>query len=415
MAKKIIQIPLEQELRQQLYDALQGDAVLKVMKTLKCAKASNAAVREEINQKGAILLDEKLLRRYPEMYTDVYNAFQEVKETLSFKKDVELYIEFSRDLNAASFASQTKGDPHIVTINSVLLSTMTIDELKAIMGHELGHIIEDTSTLRLIANFIYPNEDNFTGLIHEKYLLWSRLAELIADRYAYLACPDLDIVFSALEKLECGLAIGDLGFRNFDQYLNSIDKELKQISRFEDVFQHTHPEKAIRVKSLLLMALKSEIGDEAYDEEMNYLMSILYKLRDSELDFLIAKFVALAGTKMAEADGEITSEELMQIYGLISDSQMQPKEFYADVMNVEDRESELGKTIRRILKLDAELAPAMLRFLVKLAMADLNINVEEINVLMSLGKKMHLETQEVANLFSEVMAEEFEASKLVLD
>ena len=59
-------------------------------------------------------------------------------------------------INAFSIASEDAGHPHIVNVNSELFNLMSEDELRFVIGHELGHLINQDTALKRLIYFVYP-------------------------------------------------------------------------------------------------------------------------------------------------------------------------------------------------------------------------------------------------------------------
>ena len=107
--------------------------------------------------------------------------------------------------DAFAVASSKEGDPHIININSGLIDLMTDDELRFVVGHEIGHLMNrDTKLLRLIY-FVFPHNTVPPLVLQYKIRLWQQLSELVADRYGYMAIPNLEVCVSAFFKMASGL------------------------------------------------------------------------------------------------------------------------------------------------------------------------------------------------------------------
>ena len=75
-----------------------------------------------------------------------------MKQKLQFEEKVDFYITGDSSVNAFSVAAEDENEPHIVNINSALFDLMSRDELRFVIGHELGHLInKDTAMSRLIS------------------------------------------------------------------------------------------------------------------------------------------------------------------------------------------------------------------------------------------------------------------------
>ena len=82
---------------------------------------------------------------------------------------------------------------------------MTEDELRFVIGHELGHLINKDTRLTRLVRFVFPPEAAVPVALQYKIRLHEQLAELVADRYGYMATDDLGVCVTAFFKLASGL------------------------------------------------------------------------------------------------------------------------------------------------------------------------------------------------------------------
>ena len=69
---------------------------------------------------------------------------------------VDFHVTGDSTINAFSIASEDAGHPHIVNVNSELFNLMSDDELRFVIGHELGHLINQDTALKRLIYFVYP-------------------------------------------------------------------------------------------------------------------------------------------------------------------------------------------------------------------------------------------------------------------
>jgi Zn-dependent protease with chaperone function len=103
---------------------------------------------------------------------------------------------------------------------------MDADEIRFILGHELGHICLGHTWLNSIIGGMAGLPSSFLGttLLRWIFLWWNRACEFSADRAGLLACGRLDKALSALIQL----AAGPGGIRNpadLERALNVIKGE----------------------------------------------------------------------------------------------------------------------------------------------------------------------------------------------
>ena len=142
-------IELERQLGEQIYNALQGSIVEEVLRQIRTS-SSDAYWRS--NMEGHSLKVEK------ELLSDFYDLCHEVKDKLGYTGKVDFYITGDSSVNAFSVASEDENEPNIVNINSGLFDLMTRDELKFVIGHELGHLINKDTQLTRLIHFVFPPE-----------------------------------------------------------------------------------------------------------------------------------------------------------------------------------------------------------------------------------------------------------------
>lgn len=134
-------IDLEKQIGTQIYEALQGSVVEEVLRK---TKISNNDAYWRSSMEG------HSLKVQPELLPDFYELCQEVKNKLNFTENVDFYITGDATVNAFSLAAEDEGEPHIVNVNSALFDLMSDDELRFVVGHELGHLINKDTAMEAI-------------------------------------------------------------------------------------------------------------------------------------------------------------------------------------------------------------------------------------------------------------------------
>ncbi|HET9105175.1 MAG TPA: M48 family metallopeptidase [Solirubrobacteraceae bacterium] len=152
-------------------------------------------------------------RQLPGLWT----SHQGVVRILDLDHTPALYVAGQMELNAQTIGSK---DPMIV-MDSALLSLLGPGEQRAILAHELGHILSD-HVLYMTALNILLRGVNLPGMIgmplravRAVLLEWMRAAELSCDRAATLAVRDPQIVCRALMTVTSGMPASELDLDAF--------------------------------------------------------------------------------------------------------------------------------------------------------------------------------------------------------
>jgi hypothetical protein len=136
----------------------------------------------------------------------VTTALTACQEVLGHDEPVEMFAQPDPTLPAG--AVRIPGEPPAIVLSSRLLEVLTETELRFVVGHELGHLMLEHFALRLPATLTV---EDAAGLIVPRPLalalgLWSRAAEVSADRAGLLCARQLEASASALLKLSSGLS-----------------------------------------------------------------------------------------------------------------------------------------------------------------------------------------------------------------
>jgi len=176
---------------------------------------------------------------------DLYRLAAECVDTLEPGK-VSLYVVPNRTLNAYTFGIS---DPKGIVLYSQLFKVMDKDELKFIIGHEMGHVSLGHAWLNTLLGGMAGVPMGFGGMIvlTLAFRWWNRACEYSADRAGMLACGNPNKAITALVKLS---AQGDLSPRELQQQLSLIEKEDDSVLRqLANTFQ-THPMTIDRIEKI---------------------------------------------------------------------------------------------------------------------------------------------------------------------
>ncbi len=244
--------------------------------------------------------------------------FREVKEAICFTEPVELFIVGQTNINAAAIHAPEEGFPHAVQLTAGAIERMTDDELRFVLGHELGHLAYRHYRVILvhIALTDSDGESSMPALLARHLEGWDRLAELSADRAGLLCSQEqLDTVVSAFFKMETGLGPEHLRF-DIESFLAQLS-ELQSLGRSEVLSRYSHPVTPVRVRALQLFA--EAYGPEwaARREGLDAQVAELARVMDFEVsqpeDVHARDFLLAGGLLATTADGLGVSEKQWQL------------------------------------------------------------------------------------------------------
>ena len=376
-------IALEQQLSKQIYNALQGSVVEAVLKKI---KTSGADTYWRSSMEGhSLKVQEDLL-------PDFYRLCHEVKDKLHFDEPVDFYITGDSSVNAFSVAAEDEGEPNIVNVNSALFDLMTEDELRFVIGHELGHLINKDTKLARLIQFVFPPEAGIPVSLQYKIRLHDQLAELVADRYGYMATDNLGVCVTAFFKLASGLDLVKMNV-SLDALIADNNRRLDYFLKDKGISRATHPVNPVRVQALNLFSTMPT--QKELNEGMDELISILLKVGNSELDEYTAQFVVSAGIIVANIDKALNLEEYHAIIENLADLKIFPRKFIEEVMSG-DIVKTFNESVEKILQVNPGMREDMLEYMIQIVISDKTISNEEMNMLYDFGRNVGLSDMEVA-------------------
>lgn len=141
-------------------------------------------------------------------FSEVHDILLDVCNTLHLKKIPELYIEWDYSVNGGTIGSENP----IIILNSGAIDLLTEDELRYVIGHEVGHIKSGHMLYHIMAEII-PLLGGILGTVtlgigelistglKLALLHWHRMSEFTADRAGLLACQNEDAAINAMIKM----------------------------------------------------------------------------------------------------------------------------------------------------------------------------------------------------------------------
>ena len=381
-------IALEKQLSKQIYNALQGAVVEAVLKKI---KTSGTDTYWRSSMEG------HSLKVQQDLLPDFYRLCHEVKDKLHFEEPVDFYITGDSSVNAFSVAAEDEGEPNIVNVNSALFDLMTEDELRFVIGHELGHLINKDTRLTRLVRFVFPPEAAVPVALQYKIRLHEQLAELVADRYGYMATDDLGVCVTAFFKLASGLDLVKMNV-SLDALIADNNRRLEYFLKDKGISRSSHPVNPIRVQALNLFATCQ--SQEELQQGMDELISILLKVGDSELDEYMARFIASAGLIVASSDKKVKDDEVNQIIEMLARLKIFPRQYLEEIAQG-DVGAIFNDSVENILKINPGMRMGLLEYMIHIALSDKVIARNEVELLYNFGASISLSEMEVASAIAE--------------
>jgi Zn-dependent protease with chaperone function len=159
---------------------------------------------------------------------------------------VEVYIVRSSQLNAYTFGFNS---PQDIVLYSSLLDVMDEDELRFVLGHEMGHVALGHTWLNTLLGGMagVPVTIGAAVIITLAFRYWNRACEYSADRAGLLACGKPQKAITALIKLVAGSVQSPAELQRALQVIEQEDDSL--LNQLGETLS-THPMIARRIEQI---------------------------------------------------------------------------------------------------------------------------------------------------------------------
>jgi hypothetical protein len=198
------------------------------------------------------------VRTSPRQFAQLHGILQEAAAVLDLDQVPEMYVRQGLGLNAMTIGIQQP----IIVLSADLIDLLDPEELRFVVGHELGHAMSGHSLYKTIAWAVVALGSLLSSVplgavgLHTVQLAfaeWSRKAELSCDRAGLLVTQDRDACLRALMKLAGGTHLEAM---NIDEFLAQA-AEFSQAGDVRDSIirialtrDQSHPLLVIRVAEL---------------------------------------------------------------------------------------------------------------------------------------------------------------------
>ena len=405
MKNNDIRVDLEIELESNLFQTLEGKLVEKIIAEANYEPEEN--IWKNILEGHSFKVTEK-------MSPKLYHIFHDVKNKLNYKKNIDFYITNSAELNAFALTRSDDKDTDIININSALISMFDDDELRFVVGHEIGHLITRYARVVRLINFIFPDPEKVPLILAHRIELWQKVSELTADRFGFIASPNVEKCVSGFFKMASGLSTDRIDF-DYKAYLIDNEKILEYFTQNRNMF--THPVNPLRIKAIKLFSESSLYEDfknekefntdQVLNAEMDKLIDMLQTISTTPMDAFRKQFLASAGLIMANIDKNINDDEYESILESLSNYTVFPHEYLSEICNTSTEEV-FKSSITNIIQQNPAERFQLLQYMANIAMSDNSIFNKEINFLFEVGESLlGLTRREIAQILAATLQQGF--------
>lgn len=338
------------------------------------------------------------------MARTLHKTADECGELLGVDIPLELYVFPSPTFNAACV--RPEAGRLFVMFASSLLEAFDDDELKFVMGHELGHHLYNHHDIPI--GHILRGENRPNPKLALNLTSWSRYAEISADRAGAFCARNLEAVAHSLFKLASGLGSKLVKF-TLDDFLKQLDEMQLEDAEpgagapTEDWFL-THPFSPLRVKALKLFdesILIRDGGNSVADLELG-IQELLGLMEPSYLEgrtntaetmrrllFAGAIAVASANEEISEAEVEVFEK----FFG---------KRSFSDKLDIDKIKAELPDRIAAAMELISNpQRMQVLRDLATVCRADGHTSKRQVETLCEIARGLHIHNTFVEQLLDQ--------------
>lgn len=230
------------------------------------------------------------VRVSPQQLPRMYRIAKECADTLGVAVPT-LYVMNSPVMNAFTFGTD---EDSIIVVHSKLIDDFTDEELKFVVGHEMGHIQNKHVVYGTALRLLKTNLSIFLRWIappaEMALAAWARRAEITCDRAGLLCVGDLQVAERTFMKMACGST------KLYDEldtvaYLEQLEATQQGMGRLGEMLM-SHPYLPKRIRALQIFAesalyrtavsgdLQQGLTMPEVDERVNAVVQIVGSMRE---------------------------------------------------------------------------------------------------------------------------------------
>lgn len=410
-----IRLDLEKKFGDEINRLIHGNIILKLLIDARVINAADSYSK---------ILDSYNFKITKEMTPKLHDLCHEVKDTLQFSDSIDFFIVNSPEMNAFAIPSNYKEYPHRIALNSTIIDKMDDDELRFVIGHEIGHLVTKTYKISQMMRFLFQNKEP-SLLLRQKFMFWEKLCELSSDRFGLLANRNIEKAISSFFKLISGLPKNVIDF-DLDEFVRQNKHNLETHINEISAQSISHPIPSLRVISLDIFS-RSEVyrksienqktvPDKKLSKNMAEILERFFFM-GNQTDVHRMRFIASSGLIMSQIDKEMTEDEFGAIIDTLANYLLFPKQFLDEMIGSRKVNDIFNDSINNLLdpkknrgSIEQE-ADMMFSYLINIALSDNDITQAEIDFLNRIGTELFGFTKEkISYMTAEVISNNFQPS-----
>ncbi len=408
----VVRLDQEKKFGEEINKIIYGDTITKIL--------TESKILNPVNDYSKVF-ESYHFKITKEMTPKLFKLCNDVKKKLKFKEKIDFFIINSPEMNAFAIPSQSKEYANRIGIHSTIIDKMDDDELRFIVGHEIGHLVCKTYKVNQIMRFIFQKKQP-NILLRQKFMFWEKLNELSADRFGLIANENVEKAISSFFKLISGLPKNIIKF-DLGKFIKQNKAILESHTNELQAQNSTHPIPALRVISLdnfsrsklfkSITTKKKTVADKKLAKDMDKILQKFYFM-GNEMDVHRMHFIASAGIIMAQVDREVSGEEINDIMNTLSNYLLFPKEFLDNMIKGKQVDTVFNDSINHLLNpqinrgsIEKE-AEMMMTYLVAMVVSDNRILDAELEFLYKIGAELfHFTKERISYMLASVIANNF--------
>ncbi len=382
----------------------QGDADLaaQILGEVEIRRALERIERDGVEDGARRQLLGTAMRLSADMAPDVHATVDACGRTLGLEASAETYVFPGPYFNAA--AVRPERGRLLLLISSSLLESFDTDELRFVVGHELGHFLFEHH--RLPVGVLLSGQFPVGAEVALRLFAWQRYAEISADRAGVQCAGGLAPASGALFKLASGLRGGRVRVL-IEQFLAQVgdlraeaNQEMRRDAPPRPDWFSTHPFSPLRLRAAELFAASDAMAAggsprarlEEQVQELMTLMEPSYLQERSSVAEAMRRLLFAGGVAVAAATGEVEEHAIERLQRLLGPGSL-PFDLKLDVIR-----GELPGRMREVKERVPPLRRAqVMRDLCVIAKADGRVNEAELQVLRSIAAGVEVDPALLTN------------------